>query len=329
MVSSIASGTPTVVAPRRAPLGLCRGEWVEVLGEAEILATLDDGGMLEALPFMPEMRGFCGRRFRVSARAERTSIERLSIRRMNDAVHLEGVRCDGAGHDGCARRCLIFWKEAWLRRADPPPEATRPVEGPGARAEPARRLRTKDGDRYVCQATELCRATRHLPAYELRRHLGAIRGEGVAPLDLLRAAAIYGHDMIMHRVVHGPDWNTIRGPCKKTPSTALDLEPGERVRVKGRAELIATLDENGWNRKMELSREQLAFCGKEFTVLARVDRIIRDHDARMVTVKNTVILDGLVYKDLVRLACPRSEYIFWRECWLERVEEPARLRSVD
>ena len=35
--------------------------------------------------------------------------------------------------------------------------------------------------------------------------------------------------------------------------------------------------------------------------------------------KDTVILDGLVYKDLVRLACPRQEYMFWRECWLERV----------
>jgi hypothetical protein len=40
----------------------------------------------------------------------------------------------------------------------------------------------------------------------------------------------------------------------------------------------------------------------------------------MLVMKDTVILDGLVYKDLVRLVCPRQEYMFWRECWLERVD---------
>ena len=37
---------------------------------------------------------------------------------MKDSVHLEGVRCDGSGHDGCEACCLIFWKEAWLKRAE-------------------------------------------------------------------------------------------------------------------------------------------------------------------------------------------------------------------
>jgi hypothetical protein len=41
----------------------------------------------------------------------------------------------------------------------------------------------------------------------------------------------------------------------------------------------------------------------------------------MVRVNDTVLLEGLVYKDFVRLAAPRAEYMYWRECWLERVEE--------
>ena len=37
---------------------------------------------------------------------------------MKNSVHLEGVRCDGEGHRGCQAGCLIFWKEAWLKRVD-------------------------------------------------------------------------------------------------------------------------------------------------------------------------------------------------------------------
>jgi hypothetical protein len=72
---------------------------------------------------------------------------------------------------------------------------------------------------------------------------------------------------------------------------------------------------------MEFSREMLQHCGKEYRVLRRVDRIIRDHSAKMVRMNDTVLLEGLVYKDFVRLAAPRAEYMYWRECWLERVEE--------
>lgn len=296
-------------------LALRPGEWVRVRSEAEILATLDTNGMLDELPFMPEMRQFCGRRFRVRARADRTSMAKLWMRAMDDAVHLETVRCDGGAHDGCSRACAIFWKEAWLERADASDDVA-----PRANALPVLRvdLVAKHGERYVCQATELGRATRHLRASDVRRHLAALRSERVSPFDLLRAFAIFVYDLFAWKLGR-PDWNTIRGPCTKTPSVSLRLQPGERVRVKSRRDIIATLDRRGWNHKMEFSREMLRFCGKEFTVLQRVERFIGDDSGRMLQMKDTVILEGLVYKDLVRLACPRQEYMFWRECWLERV----------
>lgn len=292
-------------------LGLRPGEWVEVRSEAEILATLGGDGTLDALPFMPEMRKFCGRRFRVRARADRTSMAKLWMRAMDDAVHLEGVRCDGAAHDGCSRGCAIFWKEAWLKRTTAQDFAPIvPANVPD--------LRVKTGDDYVCQATELGRATRHLPARDVRRHLASLTSERLHPVDLLRSVGIFIYDLVMWKLQRR-DWNTIPGPCTKTPSVSLNLQPGERVRVKSKAEIVATLDRRGWNRKLEFSREMLAFCGKEFTVLRRVERFIGDHSGRMLLMKDTVILEGLVYKDLVRFACPRQEHMFWRECWLERV----------
>ena len=94
---------------------------VEVRSEEEILRTLDADGKLDGLPFMPEMLGFCGRRYRVRARAHKAcdTIDWQQFRRMDSAVHLENLRCDGSAHGGCQAGCLIYWKEAWLRPVEP------------------------------------------------------------------------------------------------------------------------------------------------------------------------------------------------------------------
>jgi len=62
---------------------LRRGDLVEVKDPAAILATLDEHGALEELPFMPEMAAFCGRRFEVdvSVRASRLGRTASSFRR--------------------------------------------------------------------------------------------------------------------------------------------------------------------------------------------------------------------------------------------------------
>ncbi|MCU1277714.1 MAG: hypothetical protein JWM53_1260, partial [bacterium] len=191
-------------------LHLRPGEWVTVRSEAEIVATLDEESAFDGLPFMPEMRQFCGGRFRVAARADRTVVEKLGVRRMNDTVHLEELRCDGTAHDGCCRDCLLFWKEAWLQRL--PLAAT-----VRSTARPARPLQTRIGDGYYCQASHLDRATLPRPPLHLGQELRAIRGEALSPLVLARSVAILAYDVIYWRV-RGKEWNTLSGPCHKTPS---------------------------------------------------------------------------------------------------------------
>src|SRR5215471_9824774 len=140
------------------------GDRVVVRSPQEILATLDSSGALDGHPFMPEMLHCCGKPYRVHRRVEKTCVDVEppvdSNRRFakDDVVTLEGVRCDGSGHDGCMRGCRIYWKESWLRPADGVETAV-PVDR-AALAELRARLKVKsDEQRYFCQSTEMIRAT--------------------------------------------------------------------------------------------------------------------------------------------------------------------------
>jgi hypothetical protein len=87
---------------RPGKLNLRGGELVEVRSEEESLAALDVSGELDSLPFMPETLQHCGKRFTVYKVAHKLcdTMTRTGMRRMRDAVHLTGVRCDGQAHGG-------------------------------------------------------------------------------------------------------------------------------------------------------------------------------------------------------------------------------------
>ena len=111
------------------------GDIVEVKSAAEILATLDEDGSLDKMPFMPEMIRHAGRRYTVSRRVDKIcdTIAASGSRRMHDTVYLDDLRCDGSGHGGCQAGCKIYWKESWLRRVEDAPP--RPI--PAMRAWPS------------------------------------------------------------------------------------------------------------------------------------------------------------------------------------------------
>jgi hypothetical protein len=138
-------------------LRLRPGELVRVRSAADIMATLDAGGRLDALPFMPEMLSCCGKQFRVYKRADKScdtvGTSPTHALRMTNTVHLEGVRCSGAAHGGCQAACLVFWKEAWLER----------VTGSSAAAAEAPAAHTP-AENDPAAAAALARATRRIPA---------------------------------------------------------------------------------------------------------------------------------------------------------------------
>ena len=121
MLSSRVFGKHASRSPKKSvplTLDLQLGELVEVRSEKEIFATLDHEGKLRGLNFVPEMRKYCGKRFRVYKKLKKIILEATGELRTvrTPTVFLEGVFCDGKAHGGCDRSCFIFWREAWLKR---------------------------------------------------------------------------------------------------------------------------------------------------------------------------------------------------------------------
>jgi hypothetical protein len=300
-------------------------DWVEVKSPLDIAGTLDGEGTLDGLPFMPEMLEYCGKRFKVLRRAEKTCVELpggiYAIREIvnNDVVLLEGLRCLGSSHDGCQRACLFFWKTAWLKNID----EVRPSNAPTAQELAALRgrLRTKvSADRYFCQSTQLSAATvaRQLGKMEiLVKCWRDMRSGAVGIGEMLPLILVPLYRKIRDALFGRP---RLQGDLATTPVGELKLQPGEMVEIRNLEEMRQTLDSRGRNRGLVCDIELKKFCGKKYRVLSRLDRMISEPTGQMRKVEGTVILDGNTCMCARALGgCPRQEYCYWREVWLRRV----------
>lgn len=336
--------------PPRA-LDLKAGEWVEVRSQSEILATLDSNGRLGNLPFMPEMLQYSGKKFRVFKRADKTCeyTQGWSIRRMKDSVHLEGVRCDGSGHDGCQAGCLIFWKEAWLKRAENDVVPAQHLQRPAASVELASGLLTveriiaasksisSEGDSvFVCQATNVPEFTSRMSFWDPRQYIRDLRSgnldsglagrsrehrliELILIVTRMLQASIIGFFNELQARRQGARYPFIEGTAAKSHSEVLNLRPGELVEVRSKEEIMATLGKDQKNRGLWFDSEMLPYCGGIYRVLRRVNRIVDEKTGKIVNMKNPcIVLEGVVCKSDYHRLCPRSIYPFWREGWLKR-----------
>jgi hypothetical protein len=312
------------------------GDLVEVRPASEILMTLDGEGALDAVPFMPEMLPYVGRRFRVAQRAEKICdlVGPGGSRRMRDAVFLENLRCDGSGHGGCQAECRFYWKEAWLKRVlddQPPVKADAEVDARArlaTLADTTSRPREWDGtsESYRCQATEAFRATEPLRGRDPRQYVREVQSGNVGLFRLLRVLTRAAWWSIGRRLHVRPHLPISRG-ARVSESERLNLEPGEWVEVRSPDEIGRTLDANGFNRGLLFTPEMLASCGRQARVHKRVEKIISERTGEMLHFKNDcIMLEGVVCtgeRTPGMWFCHRDSYPYWREAWLKRVEPPA------
>jgi hypothetical protein len=338
-------------------LDLLAYELVEVRSREEILSTLDQNGKLNSMPFMPEMLQYCGKRFRVSKRADKTcdNIKQWSMRRVKNAVHLTGVRCDGAAHGNCDAGCLLFWNEAWLKRVNPefvdasqvthaPPASSADPRSASACTEQRLQEATLRPDPaapgnslYVCQATDLREFTSHLYWWDVRQYFRDIRSgnlkRGIADskseevlevflgfLEVVRALVITTFNKFQE-FRSGVRYPHIGGQLDSTPAFELNLQPGEFVQVLSKHEILATLDRNSKNRGLLFDSEMVRYCGGTFRVLKRVNQIVDERTGKTMKMKSPcIILEGVACASEYHRWCPRGIYHYWREAWLRRVE---------
>jgi hypothetical protein len=306
------------------------GDWVEIRSEAEILATLDEHGKLDGLQFMPEMLRFCGRRVQVYLRADRTcdTIHGTGgSLRMSNTVHLTDLRCDGAAHGGCQAGCLIFWKEAWLKPVSANGAQDAPSARPRVTASDLRKLTTRPTPAlpaeplYVCQATELPGAATPVPWWDPRPYLRELLTGNVSLWTFVRVLGIAWFNAFQ-RFRSGTVYPSLSGTLDQTPVRTLNLQPGERVRVRALPEVLSTLGKNRRNRGLSFVTEMVPFCGGEYEVERRVTRVIDEKTGKMIYPKGEcIVLEGVICQGHLsrnRLFCARSIPIFWREVWLER-----------
>ncbi len=324
----IAPSVRSTVTEHEVPTRFTRGQFVEIRSAREIAATLDSDGKLDGVPFMPEMARYCGRSFRVFRRADITCVEGYGLRRMSDAVFLDELRCDGSAHGDCERRCLMFWKEAWLKPAKPAKSALAPeTKWPSQFAHPLPNLPTRKYDRYSCQSTALATATTDLPKWKLLPYVWQIRDGELTPA---RCALLIARTVLnrLRRLVGLTEVGRLAGLKSKSSKQGLPLRPGEWVTVRSHAEIRQTLDPAGRNRGLAFEPEMSTYSGQRFQVAFPIKNLIREETGEMVHPIGTVALNGVICRGLCTKNCPRTHYWFWREDWLERAHSPGEAGSA-
>lgn len=319
------------------------GDWVEVLSPEQIQATLDVDGTLAGLPFMPEMARLCGCRFRVARRVEKTchDVHQGGAREFhgNDVVQLADVRCTGVEHGGCNRQCVIFWKDAWLRRIPSETAGLAGDAGANAGAGPLQPGRSQPIDalckqlvtidpqgRYFCQSSQLAQASVLLSTPQRLRKV--VREVQVGNRSVWQAAGV----LLWTTYWKGrAKWWGKRpaGPCRQTPEECLDLQPGEWVEVKSFEQIRATLNARGLNRGLSFEADMRPHCGKRFRVHSRLDQMVLEENGELYRTRNTVILEGVNCGCYFSWGgCGRGERMYWREIWLKRVEGHAAAAEI-
>ena len=334
------------------------GDWVEVRNKGEILATLDAEGCLEGMPFMPEMLRYCGKSFRVVARAHKTcdTVNKTGGRTLRHAVHLDTLRCDGSAHGGCQADCLLFWHEAWLKGGRVR-ESSRGSSGSVCTEDTLKLATTRAGVGeeavYSCQATRLPEFTQPLNWWDFRQYLEDWTSGNVRAIRSLAAPSMCsisgsstmqdGSRMTLHKSLirlyeRVQQWRRStpyprrhgeipRGA--RTPVRELGLRPGESVRVLPLDELLKTLNALNRNRGMYFDAECVPFCGNQYKVRALVHQIIDERTGKMIKLQGkNVSLEDVWCRGLYgdrRMHCPRAIMPIWKETWLERCEDEGEI----
>ena len=104
-------------------------------------------------------------------------------------------------------------------------------------------------------------------------------------------------------------------------TASIPLQAGDRVRVKSREEIEATVGLFNDLKGLTFMPEMWQYCGTEQRVFKRLTRFFDEREYQIRKAKGIVLLEGLMCEGTAMFGpCDRSCFYFWREEWLEKIE---------
>ena len=100
------------------------------------------------------------------------------------------------------------------------------------------------------------------------------------------------------------------------------IKPGDLVRIKSKEEIKNTLDR--WNRLhgCAFMEEMWPYSGNSHRVYKRIERFLDERDYLMKKCNGIVILESVFCEGTRDFGpCDRSCFLFWREEWLEKLDD--------
>lgn len=302
------------------------GDVVEIRSLDDIVQTLDASGCFDALPFMPEMAQLCGQRARVYRCVDKIYDYGRSntLKRLEDAVLLAGLRCDGSAHDGCQASCYLLWKRSWLRPVADGESGRQRLE---QHVPTAWRQGTASRSRYSCQYTQLAAASTPIRQWDIRQDLRPLFTGNVTLVAFCVAllTRLFNTVQSTRGGVSYPAMMVTTGGS--TRSVGPSLAPGDPVRVLAMKDIAKTLDQHGRNRGLWFDAEMVKQCGRRHTISHNVERIIDSTSGQMLKMKNScLLLTGVDVSGEFHRFLAQHERPFWRAVWLspETEEHPRR-----
>jgi hypothetical protein len=109
-------------------------------------------------------------------------------------------------------------------------------------------------------------------------------------------------------------------PPANVPS--VKLEKGDWVRVRSQGEIDGTLNQWRQLRGCTFMPEMARYCGTTQQVLKPMKRFVDERDLRVKRSSGIILLEGVLCQGTADFgSCDRSCFFFWREEWLEKIDE--------
>jgi len=100
------------------------------------------------------------------------------------------------------------------------------------------------------------------------------------------------------------------------------LKAGDLVRVLPAKEIESTLDRWKELKGCAFLENMWQYCGTTHRVLQSMERFLDERDYKVKKCRGIVLLDGVIcHGTPVFGRCDRCCHLFWREEWLERIDE--------